>query len=434
MRAKPHPPTQTAGLAIHASLSRPHIIAAVLDAAAERFHGAECALALADPAHRDFELIAAGGKTGRRGVRSRLADLHGWEGRVHRTGEPLWWPGPGQPTRDLEALRSQSLFPAASLLAAPVRGEKPLGVLVVYRRTPNQDFNSADAEALGALALHAAVALENAVRHAAERGFALELRRQVRAATAQLRAANESLRQADAIKSDLLSTVAHELRTPITSISGFAKLLLQQQAGPLTEAQSQYCRIIANNSDALGRLIMDLLDLTKLEQGRLEMHWEELALAALIKEAVLPWQTGGPERPARLEADLPDPSVRVRGDRMRLIQVVNNLVTNAYKYSEPGTPIRVGVVSDGSAATVSVTNLGPALTAEQQVRVFEKFYRIRSDNGRAVPGTGLGLAIARSIVTAHGGSIWAENAPEGGTRFAFSLPLGGPEPSEAGAR
>jgi signal transduction histidine kinase len=423
MRTKTPANVQEALLALHAAASRPRALWQSLESIRLLCGAEDSAIILAGPRGRHFTLVTPG--PGGRGKlkHARVPRLQSLENWVYATGQPVMRPGPA-PRHAPSPKLQQSFFTAPCLLLAALpSASKTRGVLAAMNHAREKRFTPAQAETLQLLARHIALALDHIQHSKTERVFSLELRRHVQSIAAQLRAANESLRVADEAKSELISTVAHELRSPITSISGFAKLLLKSQsAGALSEEQAQFCQIIFNNSEHLGRMIADLLDITKLEQGRLEMRLEQINLEALVKEAVLSWQAAAPEQAQRLAADAPGEPVRVQGDRMRLLQVMNNLISNALKYSTPGTPITLKLAADPGFARITVQNQGPQLTPQQLVKVFEKFYRIRNQATENTPGTGLGLAIAKSIIQAHGGTIWAQNAPAGGVVITFTLP------------
>jgi len=412
-------------LTVHGSLSKSKIVLALLGQIRSVFAAEESVVLLPNPqGHHRYDVFSLKAGVENRLKRTRLLKLQGLEKWVCSTGKPLLIPGRDHFLQELLVLREQSLFQAPNLIAAAMKtGTRARGVLLALNASNDHRFSPQDLEFLQQLADHAAQALDNAGLFESQRAFSLELRRQVKATTSQLRSANETLRQADLAKSELISTVAHELRTPITSITGFSKLLLRGKPGPLSEEQAQFCQIIHKNSENLEHLITDLLDITKLEQGRLEMRSETLSLNALIKESVLPLQAALPEHERRLSVILPEQAITVRGDRMRLLQVINNLLSNAHKYSPPGTPIRIRLETDEVAAVFSVENQGCTLTSEQLVKVFEKFYRVKNHSTRNISGSGLGLAIAKSIIQAHGGSIWASNTSGIETVFHFTLPL-----------
>ncbi len=311
---------------------------------------------------------------------------------------------------------------AGNTLTSPLKNKsKIIGVLQAVNQPPSRNFNHRELNQLTIFAAHAAVALENAQKHEAQRSSNLALQHQIKTSTYQLRKANEELRRIDLLKSESLSMAAHELRLPITVISGFAKLLIQEKPGPLNKDQAEFCTIIKNNTFYIERLIVDMLDLTKLEMGKLEMHCEALSLQDLIKEAVFAIEGGRPADQKRIRISLPAPDTLVQGDRLRLLQVTTNLLSNAFKYSPPDSSIFVSCSSTKTHTTISVEDLGPPLTAEQLTKVFDKFYRVKNDSHKKIPGSGLGLAICQSIINSHNGRIWAEHGPQGGNAFRFRL-------------
>jgi signal transduction histidine kinase len=411
---------------LQASLSKPAVLRAALAAALAECRAREAALLLPLGPGRPVELYLAGGRPRLRIKRTRLPALRGLEHWVWSSGRPARWPAgrrsPGPD--DLRGLVARSSFPAPQGLAVPVASaRRTLGVLMVRQPRARGSFPAAALSRLRAVAALTGPVLEHARRHSALQDTARKLRRQVRTSAAQLRRATQTQSRADQANSEMISIIAHELRTPITSIAGFAKLLLAGRSGPLTGEQQQFCQIIHRNSGNVERLITDLLDIRNLEQGVLELRQEELSLAALVREAVQTQQACFPEQERRVSLDLPETAVRVRGDRLRLVQVVANLLSNAHKYSPPGTPIGVRLVREASTALFSVRNQGLALRPEELEKVFEKFYRIQSPATRHIAGSGLGLAIAKHIILGHGGVIWAENAAPDGMDFKFRLPL-----------
>ncbi len=311
---------------------------------------------------------------------------------------------------------------AGNTLTVPLKNKsKIIGVLQAANQPPSRAFNHRDLNQLNILAAHAATALENAQKLETQHSSNLQLQQQIKTSTYQLRKANEELRRIDLLKSESLSMAAHELRLPITVISGFSKLLIQEKPGPLNKEQAEFCAIINKNTVYINQLIMDMLDLTKLEIGKLEMHCEAISLQDLIKEAVLAIEGGTLAGQKRILVGLPAPDMMVHGDRLRLLQVITNLLSNAFKYSPPDSSIFVSCDFDKTQATISVEDLGPPLTAEQLVKVFDKFYRIKNSTTQKIPGSGLGLAVCQSIINSHNGKIWAEHGPRGGNVFRFRL-------------
>lgn len=275
--------------------------------------------------------------------------------------------------------------------------------------------------------------LEDANRHIAELNADLE--RRVDEATADLRAAVARLQELDELKSQFLSIASHELRTPITAVSGFAQLALRgvreklgegddaAQHGADLQRLMRQLTIIHDQSAKLGRLVRELLDVSRIQSGRLEFDFAQLDLGDLVRSVVEQAQMTSPSYAyeVRTEGDL-----GVMGDRDHLEQVVANLVDNAVKYSPEGGPVRVHAVRDGDRAVVTVEDEGIGIPAEQVARIFDLFFRTQEAEARRTPGLGLGLYITRGIVERHGGRIWAESAEGKGTRVHVSLPVDQP--------
>lgn len=409
-------------LALHASLSRTKTISAVLQGTRKLFPADDSAVLLVLRTG-DYEWCTVSRPPDGRLKRTRVKPQKGFEDWVLSTGQALLFPGAASVLPDPRLLAQQSFLPAERLMAAPLINEnRTLGVLLVGSMEDGPAYAPEQLQLLQGMAQHASLALGNAEAFSTFKLFRHELQRQVKATTRQLRLANEALRQADLAKSEMISIVAHELRTPITSILGFAKLMLKGKPGPLTEEQLQFCRIIFKNSENLERLITDMLDITKIELGRMELQHEKHSFNLLLKESLLTLEAARPAEERRIKVDLPAENLWIRGDRLRLVQVVNNLLSNAQKYSPPETPINLSVATSEGYLTFSVENFGQALTAEQRSRVFDKFYRVKNISTQAVSGSGLGLAIAKKIVELHGGTIWAENAGPDKNIFRFTLP------------
>jgi PAS domain S-box-containing protein len=234
--------------------------------------------------------------------------------------------------------------------------------------------------------------------------------------------ANEQLKRVNRAKSDFVSVVSHEFRTPLTGILGFGELLCED--GLTQEEIREYAGEIRESARRLNRLIADLLDLDKMQSGRMTMRRELVDLNAVIGEVV------GALRPAanrhtivtRLDPTLPP----LIGDRDRLVQVVTNLLANAVKYSPAGGEVIVTSARDGDRARIAVRDHGIGIPPEALESIFERYNRVESSHGRTIEGTGLGLPIAREIVELHGGRIWAESELGQGSTFQFVIPLGDP--------
>ena len=248
------------------------------------------------------------------------------------------------------------------------------------------------------------------------------------------------LAEQERLRAEFLAMVSHELRVPLSSVKGSVDTLLEA-AGELHPAEAaQFHRIIRDQSDRMRHLIGDLLDVARMETGALAVTPEPVDLAALVEEAVSRFPAVAGRNP--LEVEMPEDLPMVLADRLRVVQVLSNLLANAAGYSPEGSPIVVSAAREGVHVAVSVTDLGRGIPAELLPELFRKFSR-GDDAGAAsgVDGSGLGLAICKGIVEAHGGRIRAENDGPGlGARFTFTLPAaetdtgGAPAPAFTGGR
>jgi signal transduction histidine kinase len=227
--------------------------------------------------------------------------------------------------------------------------------------------------------------------------------------------------EAERVKQDFVSMVGHELRTPLTLIRTSIDLLREQDAGDLNPTQSRIVGVLQGNSDRLMSLISDLLDMSALDSGRVQISPETTDLAAVVAVAVDEARIGAAAKQIELAVDLPPEGATAWADRSRIHQVLANLLTNAIKYTPDGGHVTVRVADDRDDIRIAVRDDGIGIPPEEQVHLFEKFFRTTAGR-RTTGGTGLGLAIARSIVDLHGGSIWCESDGRSGSTFVFTVP------------
>ena len=233
------------------------------------------------------------------------------------------------------------------------------------------------------------------------------------------RAANANLEKLDHTKTEFLSIVSHEFRTALTGIQGFSELI--RDGGLEPDEVRAYGGYIFNDADRINRLIGDMLDLDRMESGRMSMRSGDVDINEVLTEAMARAGTGLTQ--VEFKSDLDPRLPIVMGDRDRLIQVVSNLVNNAIKYSPDGGTVTLSTRSEGGYALVSVADTGLGIPPDEIGHVFERFRRVRSGAAQSIPGTGLGLTIVKQIVEMHGGKIWVESAVGHGSAFHFTVPL-----------
>lgn len=232
------------------------------------------------------------------------------------------------------------------------------------------------------------------------------------------------LKELDKMKSDFVSNVSHELRTPLTSIKGSVDNMLDGLTGPLNEKQIRYLARIKSNTDRLSRLVNDLLDLSRIEAGRVEVRPATLPLTALAEEVAEHLKPLAAEKLIRIEVPSPDPKVTVWADRDKVTQILMNLVGNAIKFTPEQGKVSVAIErSENEYVRISVADTGPGILPEERSKIFSKFYQIDSVNKQKPKGSGMGLAISKALVEMQGGKIWVEGEVGRGSTFSFTLPI-----------
>jgi signal transduction histidine kinase len=231
-----------------------------------------------------------------------------------------------------------------------------------------------------------------------------------------------ALKNVERMKDDFFSMATHELRTPLTSItvsSGLLAELLAQRGGRVAELAS----LVAENAQRMRTLVDDLLDLARLEHGRLVLHRRRFDLCDVIQHAADQVEPLAERKGQRLNVDLPPDPCLLNADSTRVEQIVLNLLANAVKYTPPEGALRVDVDRQDGQVIVSVADTGPGVPEDEREHIFDRFYRSRRHETDNI-GTGLGLPIARMLVELHGGRLWYEDGSSGGSVFRFTLPAG----------
>ncbi len=246
---------------------------------------------------------------------------------------------------------------------------------------------------------------------------------ELRSANTELEIANAELRKLDQLKTDFLNIASHELRTPLTSIKGFAGFVAEEKLGELNEKQKDALSKVVSNSDRMTRLIDNMLDMSKIRSGKLELNIDRLDLSGLIGGVVADMKLVAEEKNISCTAEIPD-SLAIEGDRDRIEQVLVNLLSNAIKFTPVGGSVSVTAVDHETCVRVRVADTGIGIAPDDLAHIFEEFWQV--DKGK---GTGLGLTIAANIVREHGGAVWATSKKGVGSTFGFRLPKKVPQGS-----
>jgi len=248
------------------------------------------------------------------------------------------------------------------------------------------------------------------------------LERRIQDRTSTLQATVEQLQEFDRLKSAFVGVVSHELRTPLTSIMSLSENLLGDLAGPLNEKQKHYASRIQFNADRLKRMLNELLNLSKIESGKMELRPMVLSLQDLLADLVEAFQPLAQRKSIIMDVGSMESIPKVRADRDKLYEVLANLLENAIKFTPSGGSVHIGAqVLDDRHIKMNVSDTGCGISEEHLPRIFDKFYRVQTDSGHAT-GSGLGLAIAKGLVELHGGTLAVESAPGKGSHFSFTLP------------
>lgn len=221
------------------------------------------------------------------------------------------------------------------------------------------------------------------------------------------------------LRRDLIANVSHELKTPISALRAHLENLLDG----VEEPDPETIQVMLVQSERLGRLVDELLDLSRLESGDVPLQREPVEVAALVSQVLAEIDVARPEGEIALDGHVPTDLPPVYADRERVHQVLFNLVDNAVRFTPSGGRITVTASRHDGSVDVAVADTGPGISGEHLPRVFERFYRADEARSRDDGGTGIGLAIARSVIEAHGGRIWAESRPGHGSTFTFELPV-----------
>jgi PAS domain S-box-containing protein len=302
---------------------------------------------------------------------------------------------------DLRALRSDGTEFAVDINLSPFEGETAPGVICVIRDVTDRKAVEEQVKMLNQ-------SLEQRTRDLAVTNTELEIR-------------NREVEKANRLKSNFLTTMSHELRTPLNSIIGFSDLLAEQSAGPLSQKQERFVVHIQENSRHLLALINDVLDLSKIEAGRLDLTYESFQMSVAADEVLSTLRPLAAAKQIELATELGS-ELTLYADAVRLKQVLYNLLSNAIKFTPPEGQVRLVARSEDSQICVSVIDTGIGIPRDEQESIFEAFHQLPAPTQGIREGTGLGLSITKLLVEQHGGRIWVQSEPGNGSQFHFTLP------------
>jgi PAS domain S-box-containing protein len=411
---------------------------------------------LADPAGQWLEAVASFGvEEPLEAIRVPIGPAGGALAEAYRTQQAIIWDGRAplpaplrlKPPYDrITALRSQ-VFANVPLV---VQG-RAIGVLGADRKHSRRPLDAATRELLQLFAGQAALAIEHGRLYETQRMAAIQLEATVEARTRELQAANLQLEEASRHKSEFLATMSHELRTPLNSVLGFTALLEQQAYGPLTAKQARYVTHIHQSGQHLLALISDLLDLSKVEAGKLELRPEVLDLREALDAVLAELHPQAEAKRLTLELQVTDAPATLIADPLRFKQILCNLLSNAVKFTPAGGIVTVttrrgsrgeglgfsegsrpdpipSTLYPGDFIEIAVADTGIGIPAEDLPKLFQPFTQLEPYLTRQHQGTGLGLALTKRLVELHGGQIFAASEGEGrGSTFTVRLPLGLPD-------
>ncbi|MCL6518289.1 MAG: GAF domain-containing protein [Armatimonadetes bacterium] len=293
-----------------------------------------------------------------------------------------------------------------SLVCVPlIPADEPIGVLSLYFKKIRR-FRPGEQKLLQTAARTSAIALQRAILD--ERLLREEVTRR-------------ALEEVSHLKTEFVSLVSHELRTPLTSIQGYVKLLLEGHTGKLNALQGEFLTTVSRNTEKLIALVNDLLDISRIESGRLELVMEPLDLSEVVQNEIETLKALADEKEIQIIVDFEEGLTKVKADSHRLGQIISNLLSNAIKYSPPRSKVKITANQLGKNVLVKVIDSGIGIAPEERAKLFQRFYRSSDQAVQSTHGTGLGLAITRYLVEMHGGKIWVESEKGQGSTFSFTI-------------
>jgi signal transduction histidine kinase len=394
--------------AVSSTLDVETVLNTIVSRASQLAGAAGCSIYEYDEGAEQFELRATYNFDAEFVEAIRAAPLRKGEGLMGRAAEmrePIQIPDITQPGAYQSSVRDTLIrFGYLALLAVPLLREDQIIGSLSFNRKEAGEFPPEVIDVLRTFATQSALAIQNA-----------RLFREIADKSAQLEAASRH-------KSEFLANMSHELRTPLNAIIGFSEVLVDRMFGELNEKQDEYLKDIYASGQHLLSLINDILDLSKIEAGRMELELADFDLPSAIDNALILVRERASRRGITLGHSVDERLGPIRGDERKVKQVLLNLLSNALKFTPEGGRIDLSARVRDEVAVVSVTDTGVGIAPEDQEAVFEEFRQVGSAD-KKVEGTGLGLALSRKFIELHGGRIWVTSAVGVGSTFTFTLPV-----------
>ncbi len=353
-----------------------------------------------------------------------VTDPSSIEGEVLLQGRPLLINDLRRERDRLHPLNQQLVqrTQVQSCLSVPLKVQgRVLGSLTVNRSVEHA-LTQDDVHVMVTVANQVAIALDNADAYHQIEVLNAGLESRIEERTRSLQVANVKLRELDQLKSAFVSIASHEVRTPLTAIKGLVENMRDGFTGPISDRQVFYLTRVTHNIDRLTRLLNDLLDLSRIEAGRMEFTPTDVALVPLVEEVVEQLRPQAEKKSLTLQITHPPDLAPIRGDRDKLLQIMTNLTHNAMKFTPPSGRITIALTPrDDDTVQIGVEDTGCGIAPADLPHVFDRFYRSR-DNATEARGAGLGLAITKSLVELQRGRLWVDSTPGRGSCFSFTLP------------
>ncbi|MFC1623725.1 ATP-binding protein [Candidatus Omnitrophota bacterium] len=329
--------------------------------------------------------------------------------------------------RDLEKIEHEDLFSdifkTRSFLTVPiVAKDEAVGFILIGNTSSYSKVTEGDAELLSVLASQIGTAIENTGLYTELFNSHQELERRVKERTLELAKLNEELKRLNKEKSNFVSAVAHELRTPLTSIKGYASLLTRGKLGELSPEQKERLEKIDKHSDSLAHLVNNLLDIARIESGRVQMEIKEISIKELLDSIVDIITPQIKDKKISLKVNAKTKVDKIKADPGQLERVFLNLLSNATKFTPEKGKITIYIEEKGSSIEFGIEDSGIGIAKQDLEKVFEEFFRTRNAQDQKIKGTGLGLSLVKKIVAAHKGRIWVDSELGRGTKFSFTIP------------